>query len=103
MKNQHVDIDKELIKAVKSRDIKRVIELLERGANPNAKDEYGWTPLHHAAKKGSVDIAKLLINKGANVNAKSEEDSRVELARALFRIWLYSFARCCLRWQAARC
>jgi hypothetical protein len=67
-----VDLDKELIKAVKSRDIKRVIELLERGANPNAKDEYGWTPLHHAAEVGSVDIAKFLIDKGAYVNARAE-------------------------------
>jgi hypothetical protein len=67
-----VDIDKELIKAVKSRDIKKVKELLERGANPNAKDENGWTPLHHAAEVGSVDIAKFLIDKGAYVNARAE-------------------------------
>jgi ankyrin repeat protein len=33
-----VDIDEELIK---SRDIKKVKELLERGANPNAKDKRG--------------------------------------------------------------
>ena len=66
-----MDIDKELIKAVKSRDIKKVKELLERGANPNAKDGDEETPLHYAAAKGSVDIAKLLIDKGANVNAKS--------------------------------
>uniref|UniRef100_A0A7C1CFG8 Zinc-ribbon domain-containing protein n=1 Tax=Thermofilum adornatum TaxID=1365176 RepID=A0A7C1CFG8_9CREN len=66
-----MDIDKELIKAVKSRDIKKVKELLEKGANPNAKDGDEKTPLHYAAEKGSVDIAKLLINKGANVNAKS--------------------------------
>jgi hypothetical protein len=66
-----VDIDKELIKAVKSRDIKKVKELLEKGANPNAKDNYESTPLHYAAQVGSSDIAMLLINKGANVNAKS--------------------------------
>jgi hypothetical protein len=71
MKNQHVDIDEELIKAVRSRDIKRVKELLEKGANPNAKDKNELTPLHHVAEVGSLDIAMLLINKGANVNAKS--------------------------------
>jgi hypothetical protein len=72
-----VNIGKELIEAVKSRDIKRVKELLERGANPNAKDKNGWTPLHHAASVGSLDIAMLLINKGADVNAKSEKDVNI--------------------------
>ena len=35
----------------------------------NAKDEEAATPLHWAAYKGHKEIAKLLIAKGANVNA----------------------------------
>lgn len=51
-------------------DLRRVRELLERGANINAKDEYGRTPLHIAAIKGYQDVAQFLIEKGANVNAR---------------------------------
>jgi cytohesin len=41
--------------------------LLANGADVNAKDEVGFTPLHHV---GSKDVAKLLLAKGANVNAE---------------------------------
>jgi ankyrin repeat protein len=37
----------------------------------NAKDEFGYTPLHGAAFKGHKEIAELLIVKGADVNAKN--------------------------------
>ena len=30
----------------------------------------GWTPLHTCAQKGSVDVARLLIENGADVNAR---------------------------------
>jgi ankyrin repeat protein len=44
--------------------------LVSMGANVNAKEQTGITPLHNAARFGNVEIAKLLISKGANVNAK---------------------------------
>jgi hypothetical protein len=31
--------------------------------------QYGTTPLHHAAGKKNLDIAKLLMKEGANVKA----------------------------------
>jgi hypothetical protein len=43
--------------------------LIAKGADVNAKDEYGGTPLHQAAWHGFADIADLLISKGGNVNA----------------------------------
>jgi poly(3-hydroxybutyrate) depolymerase len=36
----------------------------------NAKDEFGYTPLHHAAWNGHTEIAGLLITTDADVNAK---------------------------------
>ena len=33
----------------------------------NARDKYGWTPLHHACYAGHADCAEALIGKGADV------------------------------------
>lgn len=44
----------------------RLAELLiKNGADVNSKDRYGYTPLDEACKKGHVDIANLLLNRGA--------------------------------------
>ena len=44
--------------------------LISNGADVNAKDDDGSTPLHYAAHEGHKEIAELLIAKGADVNAK---------------------------------
>ena len=54
-------------------NIEAVKQHLAAGAEVNAKDEDGWTPLHLAAKEGHKEIAELLIDKGADVNAGEEE------------------------------
>jgi len=57
--------------------------LLEAGADPNAKDESGWTALTQAARKGYVEIARLLIKKGANVNVRlSDGNTPLSWAKA---------------------
>lgn len=47
--------------------------LLEKGANTRTADERGWTPLHGAAFNGELDAAKLLIEHGADVNARTRD------------------------------
>ncbi|QHN71124.1 hypothetical protein [Mollivirus kamchatka] len=40
--------------------------LLEKGADPNARDDHGMTPLHVAAKEGACDTAMVLLIAGAD-------------------------------------
>ena len=64
-------LDKQLIEAVRNGNISRVESLLDRGADVNVRaGYYGWTPLMVAVYYGHPDIAKLLIERGANVNAR---------------------------------
>eukprot|EP00282_Hemiselmis_andersenii_P013460 CAMPEP_0114129698 /NCGR_PEP_ID=MMETSP0043_2-20121206/11613_1 /TAXON_ID=464988 /ORGANISM="Hemiselmis andersenii, Strain CCMP644" /LENGTH=50 /DNA_ID=CAMNT_0001222989 /DNA_START=54 /DNA_END=203 /DNA_ORIENTATION=- len=43
--------------------------LARAGAEIDAKDEDGWTPLHLAAAYGHVDIVRYLVENGANKDA----------------------------------
>ncbi|HQM73974.1 MAG TPA: tetratricopeptide repeat protein [Candidatus Saccharicenans sp.] len=55
-----------LQKAIQKGDIKKVTELLDKGANIN---EWNFgTPLIMAASSGKLEIAKLLIERGADLN-----------------------------------
>ena len=43
--------------------------LIEAGANPNARDSIGQTPLHATAEGSDPAVVKALIEAGANPNA----------------------------------
>ena len=60
----------ELHQAVIAGNIQSVTNLLNNGADINAKNGLGWTPLHAAIRSNHKDIVELLISKGADVNAK---------------------------------
>lgn len=55
--------------AVEKGETEKVAQLLRGGAQLEAKDKEGFTPLSTAAYKGRGEIAKLLISKGAAVDA----------------------------------
>jgi len=43
----------------------------ERGADVNARDHNGYTPLHHAASRGDNALIRYLVSRGADVKAVS--------------------------------
>ncbi|WP_338405958.1 ankyrin repeat domain-containing protein [Wolbachia endosymbiont (group A) of Longitarsus flavicornis] len=43
--------------------------LLSKGVSINDTDKQGYTPLHYAAWRGRLEIAELLVDKGASINA----------------------------------
>ena len=57
-------------------DLAGVQRELNKGADVNAKDYIGRTPLHHAARwshKGHKKVAELLISRGADVDAMDDD------------------------------
>ena len=63
-----------LVWGLGSMPIKIVREAIRLGADVNAKDKFGSTPLHYAALIGQARTVELLISKGADVNAKDDYD-----------------------------
>ncbi|XP_043479382.1 tonsoku-like protein [Leptopilina heterotoma] len=49
-------------------DIETVEKLLAKGHPIHVRDSFGWTPLHEAANYDFVEIAKILIKNGANID-----------------------------------
>jgi len=47
--------------------------LLERGADPNARQSGGFTALHTAADRGDVEMARLLLEYGADLAVEDDE------------------------------
>jgi cytohesin len=71
-----------LHQAAAAGDRQQVDKLLPEGANVNERGPWGYTPLHRASMRGNVELAKLLISKGAYVNAPDGRDGMMPLHHA---------------------
>ena len=84
------EADRALLKYASSGNIEAAKQAIADGADVNAKDRGGATPLHQAAfnafhqaaLSGHKETVELLIAKGADVNAKDDK-GRTPLDRAV--------------------
>jgi ankyrin repeat protein len=67
-----------------ARDRAIVSLLLDRGADPNRGNDYGWTKLHSAADRNDRDLAALLLSAGARTDIFARGDGGTPLVVALF-------------------
>jgi ankyrin repeat protein len=70
--------------AIERRDGPLVRALLEAGADPNAPNDRGWTPLHQAASVNRPALVVLLLEAGAAVTVPAHGEGGTPLAAALF-------------------
>lgn len=60
-----------------------VVALLVAGADPDARQQAGYTPLQAAAHRGATELAELLLSHGADPAAANDEGkTALDLARA---------------------
>jgi len=60
-----------LLQVTEAGDIVQMEALLAKGAEVNARNAHGWTPLHVAAAGGDPAVLALLLKHGADVHAQS--------------------------------
>jgi ankyrin repeat protein len=58
--------------------------LLERGADPNRGNDYGWTKLHQAGYSNDCELARLILAAGARTDVFARGDGGTPLVAALF-------------------
>jgi ankyrin repeat protein len=74
----------EIVEAAKRGDEEEVARLLADGADPDARDEVqAWTPLMRALEAGHLEVAKRLIEAGADVNAAAETGTTALMVAAV--------------------
>lgn len=73
-----------LHQAVRRNDLKEVEKLLNQGFDVDVRNEVLCTPLHDAAAFGAVDVIKLLLSRGADINAISGGFGWTPLLKAVY-------------------
>jgi len=58
--------------------------LLERGADPNRGNDYGWTKLHQAGYGNDTELARIMLDAGGRLDLSARGDGGTPLVAALF-------------------
>lgn len=80
----YADPVEDLFSSVNKSDLREVREVIENGANVNAKNEFGTPALMIACIKGNFDVVGYLVEKGADVNAKDKNGGTALIAASQY-------------------
>ena len=58
--------------------------LIERGADPNRGNDYGWTKLHQAGYSNRRELAQVMLDAGGRIDLFARGDGGTPLVAALF-------------------
>ena len=61
--------------------------LLDRGVAIDATTDEKWTALHYAAKWGRTEVVKVLLDRGATINAPNAKGRTALLEACAFVLW----------------
>lgn len=76
----------ELHHSAMSGDLEGVTATLDKHAHlVNVRDVNGWSPLHEAIRNGNVEIVQLLLDRGAEMNARTGKHENGQTPLALAR------------------
>ena len=78
------DLTLELANAVNANSDERVLFLLDKGVDINARDNQGYAAVHNAARNRYAHLVTLLASRGADVNAR-DSDGFTPLLHAINR------------------
>ena len=73
-------VNKDLYYACSDDDVDKAKELIKAGANVNAENKWGETPLIVAARHGHIEIVKLLIEAGADLETNDDGYTPLDFA-----------------------
>ncbi len=76
--------DDAIHKAAYHGEIQKVRDLLQKGANPDARDSFGGTALHAAMFQKNVEIVKVLLDHGCDINAQGTGNGYTPLHDAVW-------------------
>jgi hypothetical protein len=75
-----------LVGAVHQRQMPVAIELLDRGADPSGRDQFGMTALHYAVQ-GNRELTEVLLGRGADVRIRDLQFDATPYGWATFQGW----------------
>lgn len=70
--------------ACRSGDVAKVREFLDNGISVNVRFDAGITPLFAAAMRGQIEVAKVLVERGADLSVRDDSYRMTPLGASLF-------------------
>jgi ankyrin repeat protein len=71
-------------KAAYHGELQKVRDLLQKGANPDARDSFGGTALHAAMFQKNMEVVKVLLDHGCDINAQGTGNGYTPLHDAVW-------------------